>query len=57
MTEGLTSQLISDLVGALPGTQHVFSQVLDALLGMKYPVGIGNLLPKLTLELGTGLVV
>ena len=53
MAGGLTSHLISGLVGTFLGTQHVFPYVLDALLGMEFPVGVGNLLSKVTLELGT----
>ena len=60
MTGGLTSQLISGLIGTVPGTQDVFPQVLGALvfLGMGCPVGFRNLLStKFTLELGAGGVV
>lgn len=57
MAGGLTSQLISGLVGLLPRTQDLFPSVLDALLGMEKPVCVGRFPPKLTLELGTGGVV
>ena len=57
MTGGLTPQLFSGLVGTLPGAQNVFPLVLDVLLGVECPEGVGNQLSKLKLELGTGGVV
>ena len=35
----------------------MFPLVFDARLGMEYPDGVGYLLPKLTLVLGSGGVV
>ena len=57
MTGGLTSQLFGGLVGTLPGAKNVFPLVLDVLLGVECPVGVGNPVLKLKLEQGTGGVV
>ena len=57
MTGGLASQLISGLEETLPGAKNVFPLVLDVLLSVECPEGVGNPVSKLKLELGTEGVV
>ena len=57
MTGGLTSKLFGGLEETLPGAKNVFTLVLDVLLGVECPVGVGNPVSKLKLEQGTGGVV